>query len=73
MYRQRSFGIEIVDAAHIPLPPRIPPIQFLGDGDRTEEQVFSELAVAALRAYRLLAFDLIIQGCEPPRLLTAAP
>ena len=49
MYRQGSSGIKIVDPAYIPLPPCIPPIQFLGNGDGTEEQIVSELISAAIR------------------------
>ena len=49
IYRQGSFGIKIVDPAYIPLPPCIPPIQFFGDGDGAEEQIFSELISAAIR------------------------
>ena len=39
---------DIVDPAYIPLSRWPPPIQFPRDGDRTEKQVLSELAVAAV-------------------------
>jgi len=46
MNRQGPLRFEIIDPAHMPLPTWPPPIQFLGDGDGTEKQILSELAVA---------------------------